>query len=76
MVDFGFDGRVIGLEFFDASNYFPFLKMIKNNKIKAEMSVQYGVNWAQIKYEISVPGQKPISKEIISPYNKEMILKH
>jgi len=76
VVDFGFDGRIIGLEFFDVSQYFPFLKIIKDNKIKAKMSVQYGVNWAQIRYEISVPGQKPISGEIISPYNKEMILAH
>jgi uncharacterized protein YuzE len=76
VVDFGFDGRVVGLEFFDASGYFPFLKNIKENKIRAKMSVQYGANWAQINYEIMVPGEKPIVKEIISPYNKELILRH
>jgi uncharacterized protein YuzE len=76
VVDFGFDGRIIGLEFFDASGYFPFLKNIKENKIKAKMSVQYGSNWAQINYEIMVPGEKSIIKEIISPYNRELILNH
>jgi len=40
------------------------------------MSVQYGSNWAQINYEIMVPGEKPIVKEIISPYNRELILSH
>ena len=76
IVDFGFDGRVVGLEFFDASGHFPFLRNIKDNKIKAKMSVQYGSNWAQINYEIMVPGEKPIVKEIISPYNRELILSH
>ena len=76
VVDFGFNGQIIGLEFFDASNYFPFLKKAKQEKIKAKMSIQYGSNWAQINYEISVPGVKPISKDIISPYNRKLILEH
>jgi len=29
IVDFGFDGRVVGLEFFDASGHFPFLRILK-----------------------------------------------
>ncbi len=76
VVDFGFNGQIIGLEFFDASNYFPFLKMVEENKIKAKMSVQYSSNWAQINYEISVPGKMPVSQSIISPYNKKLILEH
>lgn len=76
VVDFGFDGRVVGLEFFDASGYFPFLKNVKDSKINAKMSVQYSPNWAQIRYEIMIPGEKAIVKEIISPYNRELILSH
>ena len=76
VVDFGFNGQIIGLEFCDASDYFPFLKKINENKVRAKMSIQYGSNWARIKYEISAPGVKPVVKEIISPYNKRMILEH
>jgi len=74
VVDFGFDGQIAGLEFFNASNYFPFLKNLKSNKIQGKMSVQYGRNWAQVFYEIQVPGQRPISNSLISTYNKEMVL--
>ena len=28
----------------------------------------------EINYEFLIPGEKPIIKEIISPYNKELIL--
>lgn len=74
VVDFGFNGQIVGLEFFNASNYFPSLKNLKNDKIKGKMSVQYGRNWAQVFYEIQIPGQKPVSNSLISPYNKGMIL--
>lgn len=76
VVDFGFNGQIVGLEFCNASNYFPFLKNLKNKKIKGNMSVQYGRNWAQIIYEIHTPGQKPVSNRLISPYNKQMVLAH
>jgi len=74
VVDFGFNGQIVGLEFFNASNYFPFLKKLKNKKIKGKMNVQYGINWAQVFYELQIPGQKAISNSLISPYNKEMVL--
>ena len=76
VVDFDFEGHIVGLEFFNASNYFPFLKNIHGNNIKAKMSIQYGSNWAQISYEISVPGKKPISTILISPYNRELVVSH
>ena len=61
VIDFGFNGQITGLEFLNASNYFPFLKNMKgDNQIKGKMSIQYGNNWAQIFYEIQIPGKKPI----------------
>jgi uncharacterized protein YuzE len=76
VIDFGFNGQIVGLEFFEASNYFTFLKIAGEKKINAKMSIQYGSNWAQINYEVSIPGIKPVAREIISPYNKKMILEH
>ncbi|MEK6915003.1 MAG: DUF2283 domain-containing protein [Nanoarchaeota archaeon] len=78
VIDYGFDGSVVGLEFFNASEYFPFLKEIKKPKmLKGNFSVQYGRNWAQITFEVSASGvQNQINTSIISPYNKSMILSH
>ena len=76
IIDFGFDGRIVGLEFFNVSNYFPFLKNLRNEKIKANFKVQYGKEWAEIYYEIFAHGVKPISNRIISPYNRELVLKN
>lgn len=77
IVDFDFSGKVVGLEFFNASNYLPVLKEIDIKSISAKMSIQYGHDWAQISYEILSPELKqPISNSIISPYNKELILKN
>ena len=75
IIDFDFSGKIAGLEFFNASFYFPFLKEIDIEKIEARMKIQYSSNWAQISYEISSPELKQsISNSIISPYNKELIL--
>ena len=76
VVDYGFDGSVVGLEFFNASEYFPFLKKVKNpEKVRGSFNVQYGKNWAQISFEFSANGMKDqITTSIISPYNKNMIL--
>jgi len=76
IIDFGFNGQIVGLEFFNASNYFPFLKNLKGEKIKANLKVQYGKEWAEINYEIFTQGAKPVSNIIISPYNKELILQN
>jgi len=76
IVDFGFNGKVVGLEFFNASSYFPFLRRVKDQKINADMKIQHGRNWAQIHYKVFVPGMKPISNILISPYNKELVLEH
>ncbi|MFC1682163.1 DUF2283 domain-containing protein [Nanoarchaeota archaeon] len=76
VLDFGFNGQIIGLEFFRASNYFPFLKKLGKNSIKGKMNVQYGRNWAQVFYEVYINGQKPVSNCLISPYNKELVLNH
>ncbi|KKP93356.1 MAG: hypothetical protein UR98_C0005G0008 [Parcubacteria group bacterium GW2011_GWA1_36_12] len=78
VIDYGFDGSVVGLEFFNASNYFPFLKKVKNStKLNGRFSVQYGRNWAQISFTISAPGiPNQVNNSIISPYNKRMILSH
>jgi uncharacterized protein YuzE len=73
IVDYSSDGFVAGLEFFNASNYFPKIK--KADNIKARMSVRYGKNAVIIFYAILIPQEEPVSKElIISPYNKELIL--
>lgn len=77
VVDFGFQGEIVGLEFFNASNYFPVLKKMKKGKIKAKLSVQYEVNWAQVFYVLHIPEVKqPISNSIVAPYNKKMIVEH
>jgi uncharacterized protein YuzE len=77
VIDFDFNGHIVGLEFFNASNYFSVLKKIDIGKLKAKMSIQYGSNWAQIFYELSSPElPQPITNSIISPYNKELILEH
>ena len=78
VIDYGFNGEIVGLEVFNASNYFPLLKKVKVNvKLKGGLSVQYGRNWAQIFFEIFAPGMKnPIVNSIISPYNKKIILEH
>ncbi len=76
VVDYGFNGEIVGMEIFNASDYFPELKKIKPDvKLNGKLSVQYGSNWAQIFFEISAPGIKTnISNSIISPYNKKIIL--
>ena len=78
VVDYGFDGSIVGLEIFNASNYFPVLKKVEvSEKLKGNLIVQYGRNWAQIFFEISSPRLKnPISNSIISPYNKKIILEN
>ena len=78
VVDFGFKGEVVGLEFFNASAYFPLLKSVKEiNKLKGNFNVQYGANWAEIHYELSIHGMKEkISDRLISPYNRKLIVGH
>ena len=78
VIDYGFNGEIVGLEIFNASVYFPLLKKVKASvKLKGNLSVQYGRNWAQIFFAISTPGMKNlVSNSIISPYNKKIILVH
>ena len=77
IVDFASDGLVAGLEFFNASNYFPLLKKVDEKQIKAKMSVKYGKNAVYIFYAILLPGEKPLIKEmIISPYSRELIVEN
>lgn len=78
IVDYGFDGQIEGIEFFNASSYFPILKNVLDMKgAKAVMSIQYGPNWAMIKYGIYLPNVKePIVNYINAPYNKKLILEH
>lgn len=78
VVDYGFDGQIAGIEFFNASSYFPNLKNVSDmNEAKAIMSIQYGPNWAMIKYAIYLPNAKdPIVSYITAPYNKKLILEH
>ena len=77
VLDYDFNGYIVGLEFFNASSYFPFLKKSLNtSNLKAKMSIQYGSNWAQISYELSLPNMKPVSNLINAPYNKKLILEH
>ena len=76
VIDYGFNGEVVGLEIFNASNYFPELKNFKESeKLNGKLSVQYSRNWAQISFAISTSKMKnPITNSIISPYNKKIIL--
>lgn len=78
VIDYGFDGRIIGIEFFNASKYFPSLNQVSDvNKIKGAMSVKYGPNWAQIHYILYLPNvSQPIQSFIAAPYNKQLILEH
>lgn len=75
VVDFGGDGQVIGLEFFNFSEYHPEIKIKEIEKVKANLAIQYGPNYAQINYVIIAQGKK-VENGLISPYNKELILKH
>ena len=76
VIDYDFNSLIVGIEFFNASNYSPLLNKISDfSKLKANLSIQYGPNWAQIKYELSSPELKqPISSFINAPYNKKLIL--
>lgn len=78
VIDYGFDGMIVGIEFFNASSYFPVLKELSDVKqLKASMSIQYGSNWAIISYKIYSPDIKqPIISYINAPYNKKLILQH
>ncbi len=78
IVDYGFNGQIAGIEFFNASSYFPMLKNISDiSKIRASMSVQYGSNWAQIAYSLYLPDVKePIVNYINAPYNRRLILEN
>jgi len=77
VIDFDFNGKVVGLGFFNASSYFPILKESGISEIRVKMSVQYGTNLAQISYEIYSPKlEQLISNSIISPYNNELILEN
>src|SRR3989344_6032369 len=69
VIDYDFKGLVVGVEFFNAMNYFPMLDKISDfSKLKANLNVQYGPNWAQIKYELYSPSFKqPISSLINAP---------
>lgn len=76
VVDYGFDGSVVGLEIFNASHYLPFLKKIRYPaKLTGELTAQYGKNWVEIYYGVSTPEIKQtISNSIISPYNKKIVI--
>lgn len=77
VIDYDFNGHIAGIEFFNASSYFPMLKDINDENIKATMSVQYGANWAQISYSLFIPGMKqPIVNIVNAPYNKQLILEN
>lgn len=77
VIDYGFDSMVVGIEFFNASNYFPFLKKVKPEKLRGRLSAQYGSDWVQISFVVYAPGiKKPEEQSIISPYNKKLILEH
>ncbi|MBM3246991.1 DUF2283 domain-containing protein [Candidatus Pacearchaeota archaeon] len=77
VVDYGFDGQIVGVEFFNASSYFPLLKDSEASNLKASMSIQYGPNWALVAYSIYLPGQSaPIISYIPAPYNKKLILEN
>lgn len=77
IVDFGFNGEIVGLEIFNALDYLPALKDMKKGDLRAEMSVQYGRNWAQVFYVLHIPGVKqPVSNSLISPYSRKIILEH
>ncbi|MBI2631513.1 DUF2283 domain-containing protein [Candidatus Pacearchaeota archaeon] len=76
IVDYDFNGQIVGIEFFNASSYFPQLKNVEVKDIKASFSVRYGPNWAQVSYILYLPDvAQPISGFIPTPYNKELILK-
>ena len=77
VVDYDFDGKIVGLEFFNASRYFPMLNKVKDSKeLKAILNVKYGPNWAQINYSVYLKDVKnPPIMFLNAPYNKKMILK-
>jgi uncharacterized protein YuzE len=78
VVDYDSSGCIAGIEFFNASNYFPFLKEISNFKeVKASFSAKYNPNWVQINYSISLlNNSSPIASFINVPYNRDLILSH
>jgi uncharacterized protein YuzE len=75
VIDYDFQGLIVGLEFFNASSYFPQLKIVDIKNLKAGFSVKYGPTGAQISYLIFLPNiSQPIAGFIPAPYNKKMIL--
>jgi len=75
IINYGFDGRIVGLEFSNASSFFPKIKDINIDKAKAKINVKYGRGWAQIFYCIIAENiQQNIQGIIPVPYNREMIL--
>lgn len=77
IIDYGFDGQIVGIEFFNASLYFPVLKQVSDiSSLKAGMSIQYGSNWAQIAFSICPQNSQPIVSYVNAPYNKKLILAH
>lgn len=78
IIDYDFNGYIVGLEFFNASKYFPFLNELEDiDNLRASMSVQYGINWAQISYIFYIPNSRQNFVSFINaPYNKKIILEH
>jgi len=78
VVDFGFQGEIVGIEFFNASSYFPLLKKVKSDvKLKGKFSVQYSKEWAQVSLEVFAPGmEKSVVENFNLPYSKEIILRN
>ncbi|MDP4039718.1 MAG: DUF2283 domain-containing protein [Candidatus Pacearchaeota archaeon] len=77
VIDFGYDGKIVGIEFFNASAYFPGLEKVNISKLNVALAVRYSNDWAEIGLEISSPElEKPFSRMIISPYNKEFVVKN
>ncbi len=74
VVDFDFRGYVVGIEFSELSKQFPMLKKIDANKIKGDLSVNYGPNWIQIFYTFSGPNLTQINSSIITPYKRKLVV--
>lgn len=75
IIDFDHNGLVNGIEIFNASQHFPSAKG-KFNEIKdVNLNVNYGVKWLLIQLLLYIPGiEQPLTSNIYSPYNKELIV--
>lgn len=74
IIDFGFDGKVTGIEFSNAKKFFSAVNLLGKGKLSGKFYITYNKNSLEIKYVLFIHGRPPFSERILTHYNKESIL--